>query len=890
MVDRPSEISTDHSRFATTRRSILTSFSGVGIGTLGLTGDAGARRFGSEPPRSVDNEREKLILRLEEGSRSSGIETAERRKTRRLTEQSDVVSRLEDRGATVEHRFWLTNAVLVTDAAEIDLTEIDGISSVHPNFRVQRPDPDSRHETVRLADHDATTYGVKQVDAPRVWDTFGTRGEGVRVVVLDTGVDAHHPDVTLAEGGWAEFDENGDRIHSDPFDPDGHGTHVSGTVAGGSESGVAIGVAPESELYHGKVFDGNGTFAQLLAGMEWAVETNADIVNMSLGADTYEPAFIDPIRSARELGTLFVTSVGNHGEGTSLSPGNVYDNVAVGATDASGDIARFSSGEQIHTPTTWGVNAPDDWPEWYTVPDIAAPGVDVLSAYPTDVYAKLNGTSMAAPHVTGVAALIASVHDLTAVELESLLSEQTIHPEGGERDTRWGTGIVNAYRGMTAAQHDGVLVGTVTGESGATITGIDVETDHGTRDVTRTDGLYSIPVPEGAVEVNTRRFGYGASATVDVTGETSQDLQLEPRFEVRIADQPPDASAGGRFSMEIMVAHLERYMLEIGAASENISASNVSAMVDDEPIKFGESTTFSSVQERTLELVVEISSATADGSTLELVHTFEGLDETIIKRTGPTEVSSDAEPGVLEILDPGFGELVGADRTLTTRPVVSNTGDLTIDRSVDFTVSFAGEDRTYEEDITVQPGESETVEFAITFVDGLTAGTGEQTIDTGDDTAVGTFEYLASDIRIESIDAPESVGTGTPFDIDVVVSNDGDIEGEATLRLAFDGEIVDTGLVSVDTGETEIHTLSVGTENLLAGPYEYAVDGVGAEGVFEGIVEVVDEKTLATYAGDDGVVRLRGVLNAISDYSNGAIGLRLVLDAIGAYSTGQPIE
>lgn len=890
MVDRLSEISKDYSRYTTTRRSMLTALGGVGIGTVGLTGDAEARRVGTAPARLVNDDREQVVLRLEDRLSSDTVETARHRKSRRLTEQSNVVSRLEDRGLIVEHQFWLTNAVLVTNASDVDFTTMGEVSSVHPNFRIQGPNPVSQHETVRLADYDATTYGLKQVDAPKAWDTFGTQGDGTRVVVLDTGIDADHPDVTLAENGWAEFDENGGRIHSDPHDHDGHGTHVSGTVTGGSETGVAIGVAPKAELYHGKVFSGTGTFAQLLAGMEWAVDVGADIVNMSLGAETYEPAFIDPIRSARELGTLFITSVGNLGEGTSLSPGNVYDNSSVGATDPDGHVANFSSGEQIHTPTDWGADAPNDWPEWYTVPDVSGPGVNILSAYPSGMYAEISGTSMAAPHIAGVAALIAATRDLTATELESLVTEQTVHPQGGVHDTRWGTGIVNAFRGLTAAEHNGVISGVVTDEDETTITGIAVQTDYGTWDITRADGKYSVPVPEGSVDVSVNQFGYGASATVGVVGKTRHDLQLKRQLDVQIGDQPMDSNAGSKFSIEITATHLETYTLEFGEASRGVSASDVSATVDDEPVTFGDPMEFSTVPERTLDLVIEISADTADGSTLELLHTFDGLGETTAQQTGPTEISSEAKSGFLKIQNPRFGRVVGADRTLTTRPEIENTGELVINRNVEFTVDFVDEKRTYEEEITVEPSKSKTVEFVITFADDLPAGTGEQTFDTSDDTAVGTFEYLTSDIRIESINASKSIKVGVPFDIDVVVSNDGDIEGETTIRLTFGDEIVDTGLVSVDTGETETHTLSVGTENLLAGSYEYAIDGVGAEGTFEGTVEVADEKMLSTYAGDDGVVRLRGVLDAIGDYSSGAIGLQLVLDAIGAYSSGQPIK
>jgi len=170
------------------------------------------------------------------------------------------------------------------------------VSELHANFEVQAPTP-RRVDRPSMATSTKgynTTYGLDQVNATEVWDAYGTMGQGVKVAVLDTGVNASHQDIDLYTenasdptypGGWAEFNSTGAKIPgSEPYDSGQHGKHTSGTVAGGNASGEYVGVAPEATLIHGGVLtDEGGTFASILAGMEWAVQEEADVVSMSLG-------------------------------------------------------------------------------------------------------------------------------------------------------------------------------------------------------------------------------------------------------------------------------------------------------------------------------------------------------------------------------------------------------------------------------------------------------------------------------------------------------------------------------------------------------------------------------------------------------------------------------
>jgi subtilisin family serine protease len=369
-------------------------------------------------------------------------------------------------GVSVENTLWLANAVLVqvdTDRVPVaSLRAIEGVDAVTPNHEIGVPEVarpgDGSADTDTAAGADLT-YGLSELNVTPVWDRVGTQGENTTVAVLDTGVDPDHPDIDLA--AWAEFDEEGNQVESEPqdYDDNGHGTHVSGTVAGGAASGQHIGVAPETTLHHGAVLTDcqggcTGTFAQITEGMEWAVQNDADVISMSLGAEGYIDEFIEPVRNAKFAGTTVVAAVGNSGEGTSESPANVYDAVSVGATDQSSAVPAFSSGEQIDTLEAWTA-PPPDWPSEYVVPSVSAPGRQVKSTVPGGGYATRSGTSMATPHVAGAAALLqaATTADYSPDEIEAALEAGATKPENsaappGERDTRHGSGIVDVLSAL----------------------------------------------------------------------------------------------------------------------------------------------------------------------------------------------------------------------------------------------------------------------------------------------------------------------------------------------------------------------------------------------------------------------------------------------------------
>ena len=257
-----------------------------------------------------------------------------------------------------------------------------------------------------------------QIGAPEVW-AGGDTGQGVDVAVLDTGVDAGHPDLAGRIAHTASFVPN-----EDVTDRHGHGTHVASTIAGtgAASGGKEKGVAPDARLDIGKVLgnDGSGQDSWVLAGMEWAArDQHAKIISMSLGSEPTDGS--DPLSQAvdnlsAETGALFVVAAGNAGaSGTVSAPGAADAALTVGAVDGNDDLAYFSS---------QGPRVGDD----ALKPELTAPGVDVLAArsqYAPEgdgYYQTLSGTSMATPHVAGAAALLAAGHpELTGQQLKDAL-------------------------------------------------------------------------------------------------------------------------------------------------------------------------------------------------------------------------------------------------------------------------------------------------------------------------------------------------------------------------------------------------------------------------------------------------------------------------------------
>ncbi|HEY8472602.1 MAG TPA: S8 family serine peptidase [Natronosporangium sp.] len=494
--------------------------------------------------------------------------------------QRPVVAAIEAGGGTVAGTFWLKNMVLARVGEQTlgELTTLAEVDRIIPNLRLSVPVPPRVAEQPDGSPQeqaDPYTWGLAKIGVDRVHGELGLRGDGVRVAVLDTGVDITHPDLAgklvstdpadpRFPGGWMEFSGTGAPVASEPHDSQTHGTHVAGTVVGGAASGTQIGVAPAAELMAGLVLPGGeGTLAQVIAGMQWAAEPfdvdgnpvgePADVVNMSLGAVGLHDELIEPTRNLYQAGIFPSFSIGNNCFGGSSGPGNVYEAVGVGATDANDDVPAFSCGQLIQR-SSWD-DPPADWPATYVVPDLAAPGVSVMSAYPGGQWRSASGTSMAAPHVAGTVALMieAAGGDLPVPAALQLLQDTSYFDErhGAERpNPRLGYGRIDAYRAVTEVAFDSGVTGTVTdAATGAPVPGATItRTDNGFAVTTDQAGRYRLTTPPGTYRLRIDRFGYESRELSGVTvtdGQlTTVDLELTARPRGNVAGRVTMAGRG----------------------------------------------------------------------------------------------------------------------------------------------------------------------------------------------------------------------------------------------------------------------------------------------------------------------------------------------------------
>ncbi|MBW4721992.1 S8 family serine peptidase [Saccharothrix obliqua] len=374
----------------------------------------------------------------------------------------------------------------------------------------------------------ALDRSVPQVGAPEAWRA-GHTGRGAVVAVLDTGIDATHPDLAGAVLEAKDFSGSGgtdDRV--------GHGTHVAATITG---AGRYQGVAPDSSLLVGKVLgdSGGGRESDVVAGMEWAA-ARADVVNLSLGSswpsDGDDPMSRSLNRISAETGALFVVAAGNTGpEGVVGSPAAADAALTVGAVDREDRLAGFSS------------RGPR-WQDHAIKPDITAPGVGIVAAKaangrigdPVDAgHVALSGTSMATPHVAGAAAVLAARHpDWTAPRLKSALlnsatpnPDRTVYEQGAGR-----VDVARAVRQAVSASPASLSLGTAAWphRDDAPIEREVVYRNDGTAPVTlRVEHVVEDPAgrpaPAGMVTVTPAEvtIAPGASASVAVTVRTALD-------------------------------------------------------------------------------------------------------------------------------------------------------------------------------------------------------------------------------------------------------------------------------------------------------------------------------------------------------------------------------
>ncbi len=284
-------------------------------------------------------------------------------------------------------------------------------------------------------------WNIKMVKAHRAW-ARGYDGYRVKVAVLDTGIDYNHKDLCVYGG----VDFSGSESY---MDYNGHGTHCAGIIAAREHRKRIVGVAPRAKLYAVKVLDdkGYGNTSDIIAGMEWCVNNGIQVASMSLGG-SHAPsvAYRNAISRCQLNGVLVVAAAGNSANSdfpSVCAPANSAQAktwstspIAVGAVDRRKQIAYFSSGGQKCLP-------------WNPV-GCVAPGVNVKSTYLDNEYVEMSGTSMACPHVAGLAALLCqrwNSHDVYKIKKQLLLG--TFHSHAYPPSTYMGFGLINCDRAVS---------------------------------------------------------------------------------------------------------------------------------------------------------------------------------------------------------------------------------------------------------------------------------------------------------------------------------------------------------------------------------------------------------------------------------------------------------
>ncbi len=476
--------------------------------------------------------------------------------------QADIVAYLEQQKSagqvTGYTSYWIFNGLAVTGDLETLLAlaarpEVDAIRANHRRElpRPPSPPPNSGGEVGGVVE-----WNIARVRADQVWSDFDIAGAGVVVANMDTGVDWTHPALQSKYRG-SDGDHNYDWYDATgtypyvPADGGGHGTHTMGTIVGSDSNGdYHIGMAPDAQWIAVKILndDGVGYDTWIHAGFQWLLAPTdisgnnpdpsqaPDVVNSSWGPglpNVADLTFLPDVQALRAAGIFPVFSAGNSGElsdGSVATPAGFPESFAVGATGFDNSIASFSS------------RGPSFWEE--LKPEVSAPGVDIRSSVPGGGYeGSWNGTSMAAPHAAGLAALLLSANPtLTVDELENFMKYTATDFGDVGPDNTYGWGQIDAYEAVRWALSAGKLYGAVTNAGDgasiakATVSGVSqaggVPTELAFIVTADDAGVYEVSVPGGLYDVTASAFGYYSEtvkAVEVVTGFMSvQDLVLPP--------------------------------------------------------------------------------------------------------------------------------------------------------------------------------------------------------------------------------------------------------------------------------------------------------------------------------------------------------------------------
>ncbi|GGF13951.1 alkaline serine protease [Halobacillus andaensis] len=263
------------------------------------------------------------------------------------------------------------------------------VESLNNNPNVEYAEPNYEFETTWTPNdtyYSSAQYGPQNTNTESAWDI--TRGSSSQqIAVVDSGVDYNHPDLdgkTVRGYDFIDYDYN-------PMDENGHGTHVAGTAAAETNNAQGVaGMAPNTEILAVRALDanGSGSLAAIADSIRYSADQGAEVINLSLGCDCDTQTLENAVNYAWNQGSVVIAAAGNDGVSTTFEPASYANAIAVGAVDQYDNKASFSN--------------------YGTWVDVTAPGVDIASTVPNGGYAYMSGTSMASPHVAGLAGLLAS--------------------------------------------------------------------------------------------------------------------------------------------------------------------------------------------------------------------------------------------------------------------------------------------------------------------------------------------------------------------------------------------------------------------------------------------------------------------------------------------------
>ncbi|MGD9030737.1 MAG: S8 family serine peptidase, partial [Anaerolineae bacterium] len=511
------------------------------------------------------------------------------------------------------HRRWIDDEtpdrmVSAVEQPRLRIPDASGVDSATPYGM------DHLHS--RSDDTEPVEWNVSRVRADQVWHSLHISGTGAVVAGMDTGVDWLHP---ALRSNYRGYNPHGPANHTlswydatgqgalYPVDGHGHGSHTLGTVVGQD----GIGVAPGARWIGVRVLnnEGYGYDSWIHAGFQWLLAPGddpsmaPDVVNCSWGSDNaHLTVFQDDLRALRAAGILPVVASGNGGprSGSVGSPASLPEAFAVGALDQYNEVASFSG----RGPSPWGEIRPH----------VAAPGVLVRSSTPGGAYASLQGTSMAAPHVSGVVAMLRSVSPTLSITRTVYAITSTAFALGEQipnNDAGWGR--VDAFAAVAAVAQSGFITGTVrqipdpethtaSPIAGARVTASTRGDGGGGTSVTASDGTYRLGLAPGIYDLTASAFGYQSVTLqgIRVISDTAivKDFALTPQpggsLHVRVSDastrQPITATVTVLGTPLEAVSHTHSFALPAGTYTVRAHRLSYRVVTSTAAITVGEMT------------------------------------------------------------------------------------------------------------------------------------------------------------------------------------------------------------------------------------------------------------------------------------------------------------